>query len=84
VGAENVVRLRRLLVGVLVDEAAEPLPATNDKVADGRRHGASLDWWCLLERAVRPVAVVVLDVDGEDMVQLALVDNQDPVEQFAA
>jgi hypothetical protein len=30
------------------------------------------------------VAVVVLDIDGEDVVELPVVDDQDSVQQFAA
>jgi hypothetical protein len=66
-----------------VDEAAEAVAATD--LADGRR------WRWLrtlrreeLERAVRPLRVVVLDEDAQDAFEVAAVDDQQPVETFDA
>ena len=38
----------------------------------------------LVERAVRPVSVVVLRVDVNDALEVATAENQQPVETFAA
>jgi hypothetical protein len=70
---------------VLVDEAAEAVVATN--LPDGRcrcRRWLSKCRWLELEGAVRPVDVVVVDVDAQDAVEVAAVDDQQPVEAFGA
>jgi hypothetical protein len=38
----------------------------------------------LVEGAVRPVGVVVIYVDREDVVELVAVDDQHPVEELSA
>ena len=40
--------------------------------------------WLELERAVRPVGVVVLDVDAQHALEVAAVEDQQPVEAVAA
>jgi hypothetical protein len=75
--------LRDLRMPVLVDQPAEPLPA-DDEVADGGWRRASLIRPSLSERAMRAVGVVVIDVDGHDPSELPSVDDEDPVQQFAA
>ena len=41
-------------------------------------------WWLLLEGAVRAVRVVMLDVDRKDALEVAAIDDQEPVEALAA
>ncbi len=41
-------------------------------------------WWCQSECSVRPVAVVMIDVDAEDVLELAPACDQDPVEAVPA
>jgi hypothetical protein len=43
-----------------------------------------LDWWSLVQGAVRAMLVVVADVDPEDSFEVPSVDDQDPVEALAA
>jgi hypothetical protein len=73
-----------LRICVLVNQAAEPVTAQ-----DGGLFGR---WWRrgssggrgLAEGAVRPVGVVVIDVDRRYVFELAAVEDQNPVEQFSA
>jgi hypothetical protein len=68
---------------VLVDEAAEAVMAVD--LADG---------WCRrwlrglrgpeVERAMRSLRVVVLDVDAQHALEVAAVEDQQPVEAFGA
>ena len=78
--------IRRVSGGVsvvLVDEAAEAVVELD--LADGgcRR-------WFLglrgpeLERALRPLRVVVLDVGAQDVLEVSAVEDQQPVEAFGA
>jgi hypothetical protein len=71
-----------LRIRVLVEQAAESRTADDEVV--GGRGGRSLERWCLSKRPMWPVGVVVVDVDGEHVFQVASVDDQCPVEQFAA
>lgn len=41
-------------------------------------------WWPLVEGAVRPVAVVVVDVVDDEAFELGLVPDDGSVEEFAA
>jgi hypothetical protein len=60
---------------VLVDQAAEAVAATD--LADGRcRRWLPRLWWVEVERAVRPLRVVVVDEDAQDALQVAAVENQ--------
>jgi hypothetical protein len=68
---------------VLADEPAEAV------VAFDRTDGSCRGWllglrWLELERAVRPLRVVVLDVGARDALEVAAVEDQEPVEAFAA
>ena len=83
-GADNVVWLCDLRIRVLVDQTAKPLASVDNEVIGRRRRRGSAARWGLAEGTVRPVGVVVIDVDGEDVVELAAVDDQDPVEQLPA
>jgi hypothetical protein len=75
-----------MLLGVFVDEAAEALAALEladrswvDEVETRR--------WCgrfQFERAVRPVGVVVLDVDAQHTLALSSARDQQPIEAVAA
>jgi hypothetical protein len=73
-----------LRIRVLVDQAAEALASVDNGVFDrwlrcdpaGRRG--------LVQEAVWPVAVVMVDEDGQNVVELPLVDDQDSVQQLAA
>jgi hypothetical protein len=84
VGAEKVVRLCDLRICVLVDQTAKPLTPVDNEVIGRRRRRGSPGGRCLAEGTVRPVGVVVVDVDREDEVELAAVDDQDPVEELPA
>jgi hypothetical protein len=84
VGADNVVDLCNLRIRVLVDQAAQPLAAASGQFADGPWCRGSRDGSGLSEGAMRPVPVVVIDIDGEHVAELAAVDDQSPVQQFAA
>ena len=46
-------------------------------------HGRGLVWRLKGERAVRPVSVVMSGVDAEHVLEVAAVDDQDPVEALA-
>ena len=46
--------------------------------------GSATGGWPLVERAVRPVGVVVLAVVDDEALELALVPDDDAVEEFAA
>jgi hypothetical protein len=62
---------------VLVDETAEPIAALNvaERAATCQRR--SVSHWCLqVERAMWPLAVVVVDVDAEDVLEVAAVEDQ--------
>ena len=72
-----------LRIRVLVDHATEPLTPTDNEVVGGRRPG-SPGGRGLAEGAVRPVGVVVIDVDSEHVVELAAVHDQDPIEELSA
>jgi hypothetical protein len=70
---------------VFVDQAAESVRSLDvhglgRRARSGVRPGLG---WHEPEAAVRPVAVVVVDVDSEDALELATVDDQDPVEALA-
>jgi hypothetical protein len=53
-----------------VDEASEAVAAV-DRVEGRELDGVSCLRWAQLERAVRPLAVVVVRVDAEDMLEVA-------------
>ena len=64
---------------VLVDEAAEPVAS-----ADLTRRRSFLSLvefgWPEFDGAVRPLAVVMVDVDAEHAFEVAAVEDQQPVE----
>src|SRR5450759_4963702 len=72
---------------VLVDEPAEAFAAGYVQFgrpdADGDGDGRACLRRLERERAVRPVPVVVTDVDAEDVVEVASVQDQNPVEAVA-
>jgi hypothetical protein len=82
VGAGNYVTSCDL--GVFVDQAAEAVPAQNAYTACFGR------WMCapcgrvLLQRLVRPMAVVMIGVLAEDQPQVPLAGDQHPVQALAA
>ena len=63
VGAEYCVTSCDL--GVFVDEAAEPIPPENARIRDGCGWVRTPGGRVLVQRPVRPVAVVVIDVLAE-------------------
>jgi hypothetical protein len=75
--------LSDLRVHVLVDHAAKSLTSADNGVACRPRCGSAAGRH-LAEGSVRPVGVVVIDVDRECVVELAAVDDQDPVEELPA
>jgi hypothetical protein len=72
---------------VLVNQAAEEIVAVHDGRIDRRRalcdRRVNRVRRAQVEGAVRPSAVVVADVDAEDVLELAAVDDQEPVETLA-
>src|SRR5690348_13670782 len=81
VGARNSVTSCDL--GVFVEEAAEPVASDDlDVRVDGV--GGRPERTGLVQRPVRPVPVEMGLVLGEDLAQVRGVDDEDPVEKFAA
>jgi DNA-binding CsgD family transcriptional regulator len=68
---------------VLVNEPAEAVTTVN-RAAGWRPAGTRHLWRAQVERAVRPFAVVVLDVGAHDALEVASVQDQQPVEAFGA
>jgi hypothetical protein len=69
-----------------VDESAESVASVD---LDGRPRADEArapPWYpcCQLERSVRPVSVVVVDVDAQDALKLSSPCDQEPVEAVAA
>ena len=72
-------------VAVFVDQAAEPVDPFD--LLTVVRAGWRLRGWqrdLEADASVRPVRVVVLDVDGEGVLEVAAVADQQPVEAFGA
>jgi hypothetical protein len=71
---------------VLVRESAEDLLPADPVLGevDLRWPGVSLSGCELAEGAVRPGGVVVLKVFGQDLAQMMLIDDQQPVQEFPA
>jgi hypothetical protein len=69
-----------------VDEAAEPVVSVDRcgwRCPDGRCWRAGFGW-CEAERAVWPVAVVVVDELVENVLQVSAVGDQHPVEALSS
>ena len=60
---------------LLVDEAAEAVMAL-DRAGGGCRRRLLRLRWLELERAMRPLRVVVLDEDTQDALEVAAVEDQ--------
>src|SRR6266511_1622972 len=69
---------------VFVDEAAEDFAFVDVDRGCADEHGRGLVWRLKRERAVRPVSVVMGGVVAEHLLEVAAVDDQDPVEALAA
>src|SRR6266513_895743 len=69
---------------VFVDEAAEDFAFVDGDRGCADEQGRGLVWRLKRERAVRPVSVVMGGVDAEHLLEVAAVDDQDPVEALAA
>ncbi len=72
---------------VFVGESAEDLPPADPVLGEVdrfRRPGAGLSWGELAEGTVRPGGVVVPHVLGQHLAQMALIDDQQSVEEFPA
>jgi hypothetical protein len=70
---------------VLVDESAEAVSAVYvRRVAGWSWDGALRDRWTLIERSVRAMVVVMLNVCLQDAFEVTSVDDQETVEAFAA
>jgi hypothetical protein len=80
------VQTRSCSSAVLVEESAEQVASTHGApvilAADGRP-GQRI-WWLQPERPVGTVAVVMLDMDPEDLLQVAAADDQQPVQALGA
>jgi hypothetical protein len=74
-------------VAVFVDESAEavaPLQFGCGRARDDLLNAADRCRRCEVERAVQPVRVVVIDEDAEHVLEVAAVQDQEPVEAFSA
>ena len=73
-------------VAVFVDESSEPVaPFQGGRgAADDVELATPCCRWRQMERAVRPVRVVVVSEHAEDALEMAKVDDQEPVEAFGA
>jgi hypothetical protein len=71
---------------VLVEQTAEDVASTQGASMtlpeDGRRGGRI--WWLQPKRPVGTVAVVMLDVDPKDLLQVATANDQKPVQALGA
>jgi hypothetical protein len=70
----------------LVDEAAESGASLDGGGwgEDGTDPRLGRFGWCEIERAVRPVGVVMVDEDAEYTFEVAAVEDQEPVEAFGS
>ena len=66
-----------------MDEGAETVAAA-DRAAAGGLAAAPRLRRTQVERAVRPLAIEVLDVGAEDMLEVAAVEDQQPVQALGA
>ena len=82
VGAGNAVTVRDL--GIFVDEAAEPVTAYNAHTGHAARQMSASCGRVLLQRPVRPMTVVVIDVLAQDQPQMPLAGDQHPVQALTA
>ena len=57
-------------------EATESIASLDRRVEDRRVAGGGRSWWASGERSVRALAVVVIDVDAQDAVELARSEAQ--------
>jgi hypothetical protein len=69
---------------VFVDEAAEDFASVDVDRGCAGELGRGLVWRLKRERAVRPVPVVMGGVEAEHLLEVAAVDDQNPVEALAA
>jgi hypothetical protein len=69
-------------VAVFVDETAEAVDPFDLPDAARRRWAVCRQWGLQVEASVWPRGVVVLDVDGEDVFEVAAVADQEPVQAF--
>jgi hypothetical protein len=87
-GAERVkgANTRSCSSAVLMEESAEQVASTHGAAvilgADGRP-GQRI-WWSQPECPVGTVAVVMLDIDPEDLLQVAAANDQQPVQALGA
>jgi hypothetical protein len=79
VGAENVVRLCHLRY---VYSWRRPPRRSRRSTGRSSTGGRGAVGWVLGEGPVRPVGVVVIDVDREDVFEVTAVDDQHPVQQL--
>ena len=68
-----------------MDESAEAIASTDPRLSQGRRvrmRAAAWLWRRQLEGAMRPMGVVVVDIEVEDTCEVAASDDQHPVQAF--
>ena len=80
-GAENAFTSRDLRI--LVEETAQPVTSSDADVDVGRHDGDPAVGWCLAEGPVWPVAVVVIDILAEDVMEVPSADEEDAVGALA-
>jgi hypothetical protein len=73
-------------LGVFVDQSAESVVSVELvwRVRSDEAQARSWCRWCQPESAMRPVRVVVVDVDVEDPLKLPAAADHEPVEAFTA
>ena len=79
-GCQNPDPSRCGLVVVLMDEASESIPSLDRRADDRGATGGRRSWRTSAERAVRTLAVVVIEEDTQDPLELARSEDQHPVE----
>jgi hypothetical protein len=82
VSARKSVTLRG--VRVLADQATETIAPHHLRANSGGWWLRRPEWWRLSQRAVRPMRVVVTNIFGQHRLQMAISEDQHPVEQLAA
>jgi hypothetical protein len=71
-------------LGVFVDQSAEPVVTSDVKVGLGRGRWQWSEWCCVPQGAVGAVVVEMRRVLGQDVFEVAPVEDQYSVEQFSA
>jgi hypothetical protein len=71
-------------LGIFVDQSAKLVVTSDVKVGLGRGRWQWSEWCCVLQGAVGAVLVEMRHVFGQDVFEVALVEDQYSIEQLAA